>query len=284
MKKSRFLNTILKQIGAVTFLVVCGTSIVNAQQEATFQVAAPKVAAIGPVPATANEHPLMPVIRWAEKERPNIEKINDYTALMTKQENINGEVQGVQVMEIKVRHRPLSFYTKFRYPKKLNGQEAIYVVGQNDGKLIGHGVGVERAFGTQRIPPDGMIAMRNQKYPITEMGVLNLVDRLLDVGYKDSKFGECDVKYIEGVKVNKRECILIQVVHPVPRKNFIFHIARIFVDKEWNLPIRYDSYDWPKAEGEEPILIEAYTYDNLKINVGLTDADFDYRNPAYNYP
>lgn len=236
------------------------------------------------VAASPSEHPLMPVIRWAEKEKPKISQIQDYTAIMTKQENINGVVQEAQVMEIKVRHNPLSFYLKFRYPKKLNGQEALYVTGQNDNKLIGHGVGVERTFGTQKIPPDGFIAMRGNKYPITEMGVLNLVDRLLEVGYKDSKYGECDVKYIENVKVDQRECTLIQVVHPVPRKNFIFHIARIYVDKEMNLPIRYESYDWPKAPGEEPVLIEAYTYRNLKLNVGLTDADFDYRNPEYSYP
>jgi len=56
------------------------------------------------------------------------------------------------------------------------------------------------------------------------------------------------------------------------------------VDKALNLPIRYESYDWPRKEGETPKLIEAYTYLNLQLNVGLTDADFDYTNPTYNYP
>lgn len=257
-------------------------STAQAQQAPTVQAPIQNKVAVQ-VPQAA-EHPLMPVIRWAEKERPNIAKIQDYTAIMTKQENINGVVQEAQVMEIKVRHEPFSVYLRFRYPRKINGQEAIYVKGQNDGKLVAHGVGMERTFGTQKIVPDSFLAMRGNKYPITEMGVLNLVDRLLDVGYKDSKYGECDVKYIENVKVDKRDCTLIQVVHPVPRKNFIFYIARIYVDNELNLPIRYESYDWPKAEGEEPILIEAYTYRDLKTNVGLKDGDFDPKNPEYNYP
>ncbi|MDR1963891.1 MAG: DUF1571 domain-containing protein [Planctomycetaceae bacterium] len=231
-----------------------------------------------------NEHPLVPVIRWAEKERPRVLAIQDYTALMTKQENIGGVVQEAQVMEIKVRHNPLSFYLKFRYPRKMNGQEAIYIRNQNGDKVIGHGVGLERNFGTQFLDPEGIIAMRGCKYSIKEMGILNLVDKLLDVGRKDSKYGECDVQYFEGVKVDDRDCTLIQVTHPVPRKNFIFYIARIYVDKELNLPIRYESFDWPKKEGETPTLIEAYTYQKMKINVGLTDADFDYRNPEYNYP
>ena len=237
---------------------------------------------------TATEHPLMPVIRWAERERPNIAAIKDYTAVMHKQENIGGKVQGAQVMEIKVRHQPFSVYTKFRFPQDLNGQQAIYVDGQNDNKLIAHGVGIQRRAGTLRLDPNGFLAMQNQRYPITEMGILNLVDKLLEVGYADSKFGECEVAYYEGVKVgtgpSARECTEIRVTHPVPRQNFRFHIARIFVDKELNIPIRYESYDWPRREGETPMLIEAYTYTNLQMNVGLTDADFDPANPAYNFP
>jgi hypothetical protein len=131
--------------------------------------------------------------------------------------------------------------------------------------------------------------MRGQKYPITEMGVLNLIDKLLEVGYKDSKFGECNVKYYtEGIKAGSkespRECTMIEVIHPVPRQNFTFYAARIFVDKELNLPIRYESYDWPRREGESPTLIEIYSYLNLNINVGLTDLDFDHRNPEYAFP
>ncbi|MDR0869463.1 MAG: DUF1571 domain-containing protein [Planctomycetaceae bacterium] len=246
----------------------------------------PKVANQVSHPAgAAAEHPLIPVIRWAEREKPKIEAITDYTAIMTKQENIGGEVQEAQVMEIKVRHKPLSFYVKFKYPKKMIGQEAIWVQGQNDGKLIGHGVGFEKKFGTQFLDPEGLIAMRGCKYSMKEMGVLNLINKLLEVGQRDSKYGECEVKYYEkDIKLDDRECTLIRVIHPVPRKNFIFYIAQIFVDKELNLPIRYESYEWPKAEGEQPVLIEAYTFQKLKLNVGLTDADFDYKNPEYDYP
>jgi outer membrane lipoprotein-sorting protein len=108
------------------------------------------------------------------------------------------------------------------------------------------------------------------------------------VGHRDSKFGECEVTYTEGVKIGSkdapRECTMIQVVHPVSRRNFTFHIARIYVDKELNLPIRYESYDWPRKAGETPTLLEAYTYLNLKLNVGLTDLDFDHTNPEYAFP
>lgn len=225
--------------------------------------------------AKTGEHPLVPLLQWAEKQRAKIDKIQDYTAILIKQENIDGVITDKQVLEIKVRHRPLSFYAKYRYPRKQNGQQAVYIEGLNDGKIVALGVGVERSFGVQKLPPDGIIAMRGNKYPITDLGLLNLVDRLLDVGRKDAKFGECEVNYIEDVKVNKRPCTLIQVTHPVPRRTFIFYVARIYVDKENGLPIMYESYSWPPEEGKAPVLIESYTYSDIKLNVGLTDADFE---------
>ena len=246
---------------------------------------APKVAN---APVVTSEHPLTPVIHWAERERPRIVTIDDYTAIVQKQENIDGEVHGVQVMEIKIRHRPFSVYTKFRFPQDLNGQQAIYVQGKNDDRILGHGVGFQRTLGTHSLDPAGFIAMRGQKYPITDIGLLNLVDKLVEVGYKDSRFGECTVKYIEGATLFKntspRECTVIHVEHPVPRPYFTFHVARIYVDKELNLPIRYESYEWSRKAGETPKLLEVYEYRDLKLNVGLTDKDFDPANPEYGFP
>ena len=97
------------------------------------------------------------------------------------------------------------------------------------------------------------------------------------------KYGECEVKFFKGAKINDRICTCIQVVHPVPRRNFLFHLARIFVDDELNLPVRYESYDWPKEAGAAPELMEEYTYLNLKLNNGFTDADFDIKNPNYGF-
>ncbi len=281
-----FLHNVGRCVGLSLLVTACG-SVTAVSQETQMATQETKVASrldVNLTPAV-NEHPLMPVIRWAEKERPKLAQIEDYTTLLTKQESIEGVIQEAQVLEVKVRHKPFSVYTKIRFPKQKNGQEAIYVEGKNEDKVIGHGVGVQRAAGTLHLATEGRFAMDGHKYPITQMGILNLVDELLEVGHKDSKYGECEVKYYDqNVKVADRECVMIQVIHPYPRPNFTFFEARIYVDKELNLPIRYESYDWPKKQGEAPALLEAYTYQNLKLNVGLKDIDFDPANPAYRYP
>lgn len=235
-------------------------------------------------PPQPQEHPLMPAIRWARNGAEQIRQVQDYSAVMVKRERIGGKVGEEQYMFVKIRHRPLSVYMCFLKPESLQGQEAIYVDGQNNGKLLGHPAGLKnKLIGTVSLTPTGVIAMQGNRYPITEIGLLNLVERLIDVAEKDAQFGECDVKFIPGAKINGRTCTCIQVMHPVPRRNFLFHLARIFVDDELNLPIRYEAYDWPREPGGQPELIEQYTYLNIALNNGFTDADFDVRNPNYQF-
>jgi hypothetical protein len=256
----------------------------GARQSPTSTANLPKENRQATPPPQRQEHPLMPVLRWAKTERKNLkERIVDYMAILIKQECVDGELKNVEHMFVKVRHEPFSVYLRFLGPEKVQGQEALYVEGQNDGKLIAHGVGLKSVFGTRALDPNGYLAMKGNKYPITDIGIVNLVDKLIEVGEQDVKYGECKVNYYENAKVNDRVCTCVEVIHPVPRTNFRFHIARIFIDNELNLPIHYASYDWPKKEGEKPPLIETYTYNNLRLNVGLTDHDFDRHNQKYNF-
>ena len=231
-----------------------------------------------------NEHPLMPALRWAREGLAGIEKIDDYSATLIKQERINDKLNEPEYLYLKVRNKPFSVYLYFLGPATLKGREVVFVNGVNSGKMWAHGVGMEdRMFGTVSLKPDGAIAMRNQRYPLTEIGLVNLTRRLIEVAEQDIKYGECEVKFFKGAKINGRVCTCAQVTHPVPRKNFLFHIARIFVDDELNVPIRYESYDWPKTPDGTPELIEAYTYLNLKMHNGFTDADFEIHNPKYHF-
>jgi outer membrane lipoprotein-sorting protein len=231
-----------------------------------------------------DEHPLMPALRWANSGLIEMEKIHDYSATMVKRERINGKLGEHQYMFIKIRQKPFSVYMYFLGPPNLKGQEVIYVNGANNGNMWAHPTGLQkRLVGTVSLNPAGVIAMRGQRYPITELGLLNLVQRLLEIGEKDTQYGECEVKFLQGAKINGRSCTCIQVMHPVPRRNFLFHIARIYVDDELNIPVRYEAHNWPKETGGPPELIEEYTYLDLKLNNGFTDADFDIQNPNYQF-
>ena len=230
-----------------------------------------------------DEHPLMPCLRWAYDGIDDLERVQDYQARMVKRERINGKLGEHESMFIKIRHRPFSVYMYFLGPDNKKGQEVIYREDANDGKMMAHGVGIQKMFGTIPLDPTGQIAMKDNRYPITEIGLVTLVRRLIEVAEQDIKYGECEVKFYPGAKIDERVCTCIQVVHPTPRRNFRFHVARIYVDDELNVPIRYESYDWPEKAGGAPQLLEEYTYVDLKLNNGFTDADFDVRNPNYQF-
>jgi hypothetical protein len=233
-------------------------------------------------PADAN-HPLAPAIQWAKEIKAGIERnVRDYTATLMKRERSSGNAENL--IKAKIRHKPLSIYVAQLAPEKKKGEEAIYIDGQNDGKLWGHTTGIlGKMVGTVSLKPDDSWAMKGQHYPMTEIGILNLCKRLIAVGEEDMQHGECEVKFDRRVDLNGRECTCVEVTHPAPRKHFRFHIAKIFVDNELKVPVRYAAYDWPK-DGGEPELIEEYEYRDLKLNVGLTDSDFDVKNPEYQFP
>ncbi len=238
-----------------------------------------------PAAAPPGKHPIDASLEIARRVQKHIaDDIKDYTCIFIKQERVGGELIGPQYIDAKFRPNPYSVYFKFLKPDDVKGREVIYGAGANDGKLLAReGSGVKRLIGMVRLEPTSALAMAGQKYPIGNAGIAFLTKRLIEVAEQDRKYGEVEVHFYKGAKVNDRSCLLIVVTHPVPRRVFLFHKAVIYIDDELQVPIHYAAYLWPKKLGEEPPLDESYTYANLKLNVGLTDADFDYKNPKYGF-
>jgi hypothetical protein len=236
------------------------------------------------VAPVAAEHPLAPAIRLAKASLDHINvDIKDYTATMVKRERINGTLGEKESMLVKIRQQPFSVYMRFIFPKRLDGQEVIYVAGKNDGKMLARGVGFKKMLGMVSLDPNGALAMQGQRYPITEIGFANLTKRLIEVAEHDAKYDECKVEFHDKATLNQRPCIGIIVTHPTPRPQFKFNVATIMLDTELNVPVYYSAREWPTKLGGAPELLEEYSYTNIKINQGLTDLDFDDKNPAYNF-
>ncbi|HBO43357.1 MAG TPA: hypothetical protein DD670_05380 [Planctomycetaceae bacterium] len=239
------------------------------------------------------EHPLAPLVRYAQDRVTSLDaEIRDYTCTLVKQERIDGRLRKPDYIFVKLRHQrvengkvmtPFSVYLRYLAPRDLKDREVLYVEGRNEGKMIARRGGSRLAHVTTTLLPDSRLAMHWGRYPLTEIGIKTLTERLVEVGLEELAYGECEVKYLEGAKINGRSCIVVQVTHPVKRDYFRYHMARVFIDRELMLPVHYVSYDWPEQEGGEPELMEQYTYVDLKLNPGLTDRDFDPRNKEYQF-
>jgi len=237
-------------------------------------------------------HPLDPALRIARTSLKHLQtNVRDYTALFEKRNRVDGELSEVQRSELKIRHRrmkdgkivvPLSVYLNFLQPDSVKGREVIWVEGRNNGKLIAHEGGLRNVMNVT-LDPNSYLAMRNQRYPITEIGIQKLTAQLIDAAERDRQHAECEVQLKKDVTFGDYVCSMIEVTHPVKRPHFDFYRARIYFSHELNMPVYYASWSWPNQTGKEPVLEEEYSYRNLKVNVGLDDQDFDVDNPNYRF-
>jgi hypothetical protein len=239
------------------------------------------------------DHPLDPVLDVARDVLASVDSnIGDYTATMNSQVFVDGELQPEKYLFVKIRHEqelengtkiPFSVYTKFLKPQKSAGQEALWVEGQHDGKLIAHAAGLlnlKRVY----LDPNGSMAMQGNRYPIQDIGFRNLIAKIVDHADGDGHHPECRVTLTRDVDINGRTCTMLEVSHAEQLPEIDFHLAKFYLDDERNIPIAYEAYLWPAVEGEDPPLLEKYYYSDIQLNAGLNDADFDPSNEEYNYP
>ncbi|HVJ85430.1 MAG TPA: DUF1571 domain-containing protein [Caulifigura sp.] len=274
---------VLRSACAVALVLVCGM--------ACAQTAGPGLSAPNPMaqasasgskyPPVDERHPLAPALKLARSSRKSLESVRDYECLFIKREQLNGAVV-TQTMEMKLREEPFSVYLKSQDPNP--GREILFVKGQNDNKLLAHeGSGLKSLVGTVPLALDAPQVRAENRHPITEIGMRNLIDQVIAQWEFEGQYGESNVQYFPDARIGGVSCPAIECSHPLPRKQFRFHISRLYIDAQSNLPVRIENYEFPAAAGQDPPLVEEYTYVKVQTNVGLTNKDFSDRNPAYKF-
>lgn len=215
---------------------------------------------------------LVEMLRRAQKK---YESVADYTATFHKQQRVGGVLHDEEVALYKFK-KPFSVYMKWTGAID-KGREALYVEGKHDGKVLVHLGGMVNYFApTFALHPKGALAMRKNLRPITESGLGNTIALLVKVCEQARSNGDLSVRYLgegetAGRPVNRFERIL------PAGKGYPAHKTLVDVDRETGFPISVVSHGW---NGE---LLEKYLYEDLRMNVGLTDADFDRANRAYQF-
>ena len=213
------------------------------------------------------------------------ENIHDYSATLVKRERI-GETLVEKKMFIKFREKPFSVYLKFLdvSNEDVKGREVMYVDGRNGNKLQVHTPGMLTGAFTIPLPPKGLLAMHGEHYPITEIGIANLCRQLIQRGEAIADPSQAKVRRFPHAHVQNRPCTLLEVTYPINEKGFRGYLVHIFVDDEMHVPLCVRVYGLPAKVEMEPQIVEEYTYLDLKINNGYTDADFDLKNRQYKFP
>jgi hypothetical protein len=126
--------------------------------------------------------------------------------------------------------------------------------------------------------------MKNSRYPLSELGIRNLLVKVIGMYSDELNYPECEVRYFQHAKVDTRSCTCVKITHPIHREHFSYCVSQLYIDEAWKVPIRFEAYTWPENDDGTPQLVEEYTFRNVQFNQGLTDRDFDAENPRYAFP
>lgn len=227
----------------------------------------------------ALDAPIARALRAIEECQERFDRVRDYVCTFVKRERIDGRLGSPHVMYMKARTQPRSVYLKFRQPAA--GREAIFIEGRHDGKVLAHDVGLGRLIaGTLHLDPRGARAMSDCRHPITEAGIGPMLDTLEARWTAELDSRETRVNFCEK-KVGSRPCHRITVTHSRKSPDYMFYRVHLYIDDALGLPIHFEAFDWPEAPDAEPPLVEEYSYNDLELNVGLSEIDFDVSNSAY---
>jgi len=218
--------------------------------------------------------------------------VRDYDCQLVKRERVNGELGSYQYLYVKVRQEqksnshmvvPFSVFLRFLKPERMEGREVLYVANANQGDLIARRGGRRSPNVTIQLPPDSPMAMDGNRYPITEIGFENLTKRLIEVLEQEQKHHDGVIEVFPNAKIDGRKCTHFRLTHAQRRADLTYYMAEVSVDNELKIPVYFRSFDWPVEEGGKPRLLEEYFYKQVRLNVGLTDQDFDRNNPDYHF-
>jgi outer membrane lipoprotein-sorting protein len=227
------------------------------------------------IPTIAGSQDKLDPENWIKGMEKAYSKIDHYTAIFHKQERIKDNLNQEETIFIKFK-KPFKVYMKWiKDPYK--GRELLYVDGWNDNQMMVHEGGIMNLL-TVSLNPKGSMAMKGNRHPITESGLgklIKLIGENVSRGIRNDEFAlrEEGEEVVYGRLTHKLELIFPKDT----AKGYYAFRGIVNLDVKSKVPLKVQIYDWNN------ILIESYGYEDLKINPGLTDVDFNPKNPKYKF-
>lgn len=201
-------------------------------------------------------------------------KVDNYTAIFHRIEYVEGKLIPEEVTIFKFK-RPFKVYMRWIRPSE--GQESLYIQGANKNKIRAHGSGLVGLVSVN-LDPTGTQAMENSRHSITEAGLHNLVHKIAANLRRGLRAGELVSKDHGEQKVYGRKTRELEGILPKDAsKGYYCYRCVVHLDIETKMPLKIQIFDW------EDRLVECYGYELLNLNPGLSDKDFDPKNPEYHF-
>jgi len=213
--------------------------------------------------------------KWLKDAETAYAGVTNYTAILHKQQLVDGELQRDDIFYIKFR-KPFSLYMR-RISSPGKGCELLYAEGWNENRAKVHKGGFW-GFITKNLEPNSPELLAGTLRPFTDTGLGVLVKTVAENVRKAIKAGELGFFDRGREIVYGRETQRLEVIFPKDKtKGYEAYRFVVNQDTTTKILVRIQIYDWDNQ------LFESYAYENLNVDAGLTDADFDPENPDYHF-
>jgi hypothetical protein len=220
-------------------------------------------------------------VEYLNQGLARLESVQDFEAIFYRQERLGANLNEPETMNIKMRCEPRSAFLSWIDPHE--GRELIWHRDAHEGKLLIHECGWKgKLIPIVKISTTHPLVVASGRRGIQELGIWNLA-QMLGKHRKDIIRPEVRVQMTDDKSIGDRPCYCFVAVFPEAVEGLNYYQATIYLDKEWKFPIGCELFDKPSEEGGEPVLLEAYYYEDMKLNVGLTEEQFDPTNPNYHF-
>jgi outer membrane lipoprotein-sorting protein len=216
-----------------------------------------------------------PFAQRIEEMRQAYDRVDHYTATFILQERVDRELGPDQRLLLKFK-KPLKVYLRWLKGNH-EGRQALYPAGV-DGNELWVRLPLPVGAVTVSLDPQSPRARKGSRHAITEVGIGKLLDLITENASRGMQRNELIVEdrgqHLAFDRPSQRYILHFPAD---PAKGYYCMSAIIDVDHEYLLPVYAEIFDW---HGQ---LIERYGYLDVRLNPGLTDVDFDSKNPAYGF-
>jgi len=227
--------------------------------------------------AWTGQDALLKTIALVEEGLSLFSNVKQYTARLTKRERINGILSHEQELELSLRHEP--YTVTLRWVRGYKDQTIHYETGQNGGRmLIKLGGWQGRFTPILKLEPDSPIAMRRARYPVTQVGILELARQYLE----DRRSDILDNKPMQvTLKSNQwrkdRACSVCVLEYGDATRSPIYRKSICYLDSQMLVPYYIENYTWAEpgsvAQDDDSTLLEQYHYSNWQIQPQFAELD-----------
>ena len=195
--------------------------------------------------------------------------IRDYTCKFSKQERLRGRLGGRQEIQVKFLDSPFSVVMQWLTNAPM-GDRMIYVKGKYNGNMIVKPKGALIVFTGGRSVmrnPEGKDVMANTLRPVTMFGFRQSLTNLLKVYELAETRNDNTIRFVGYCPVGGRKTIVLERVLPA-KEDYPAKTTTLYLDVEHLIPLGLEGTDWDDQ------LSCSYYYEDVKLNVGLTEEDF----------